>query len=502
VNSTERDSATDAGRIETHGIGFIPDDERRSHPLNLAYILTGGSITLTIIVLGWLPIAFGLSWWAAFTSVVTGVAVGAAILAPMSLFGPRTGTNNPVSSGAHFGVVGRIIGSLLGLAGALAAVAISVWTGGDALIASAARLFGTPSTTLAHALGYAVITLVVTAIAVYGHSSMLAVQKAMVPLGIIIMIAGVVAFAPNFDSNYAGGELLLGSFWATWVLAAIGPAAAIASYAPFVGDWSRHISAERYTDRQLLLCTGLGAFFGMGIPFLFGTWTATTFAEPTADYVVGFVASSPMWYLPAVLFLGIVAGTAQGTINLYGTGLDLSSILPVLKRVQATLTISLVAVVLVFVGLYNASLIGSLATFFVVLGVFTAPWIIINVIALWNRRGIYYADDLQVFNRGEKGGRYWFSRGYNARALGAWLPASGLGLMFCSTGSFTGPLVETVGGVDISFLIGGALGGVFYVVALVVFPEPLEAYGPEGPRLGARRSPTKPNTRAGQKTTV
>ena len=46
---------------------------------------------------------------------ILGVALGALVLAPMAIFGPLTGTNNAVSSSAHFGVVGRIIGSFLSL---------------------------------------------------------------------------------------------------------------------------------------------------------------------------------------------------------------------------------------------------------------------------------------------------------------------------------------------------------------------------------------------------
>ncbi|MEU8660028.1 cytosine permease [Actinoplanes philippinensis] len=44
-----------------------------------------------------------------------GVLVGSLFLAPMGLFGPLTGTNNAVASGAHFGVRGRIVGSFLSL---------------------------------------------------------------------------------------------------------------------------------------------------------------------------------------------------------------------------------------------------------------------------------------------------------------------------------------------------------------------------------------------------
>jgi purine-cytosine permease-like protein len=102
-----------AGRIEQYGIDFIPEEERKSSPRNLSSILFGGSLTFSIIVLGWFPISFGLSWWQAASAVVVGSAVGAALLAPTGLLGPRTGTNNPVSSGAFFGVAGRLIGSVL-----------------------------------------------------------------------------------------------------------------------------------------------------------------------------------------------------------------------------------------------------------------------------------------------------------------------------------------------------------------------------------------------------
>ncbi len=98
-------------RIERHGIEFIPDEERASRPVNLFYILLGGCLTFSLFVIGWFPIAFGLGWWSSFSAVVVGSVAGALLLAPMGLFGPRTGTNNPVSSGAHFGVVGRLIGT-------------------------------------------------------------------------------------------------------------------------------------------------------------------------------------------------------------------------------------------------------------------------------------------------------------------------------------------------------------------------------------------------------
>jgi purine-cytosine permease-like protein len=476
------------GKIETRGIDYIPEEERHSRPRNIVWILTGGSITFSVIVIGWLPITFGLGWWSAVSSMVVGTAVGALLLAPMALLGPRTGTNNPVSSGAHFGVVGRIVGSVLGLLGALAFAALTVWTGGDALVDGAHRLIGTSDGDVMRGVGYGIITAIVVLIAVLGHANMLAVQKLMVPTVGVLMVVGIFVFAGDVDTGYAGGEYLLGSFWPTWVLAALAACATVSSYGPFVGDWARYISPARHSDGALLLATGVGGFVGLGVPILFGTYTAAAFEDKTAAYVPGLIDASPTWYVLAIIVIGLVAGTAQGCINLYGTGLDMSSIVPRLNRVQATLTIGVVAFALVYLGTFVWNAIDSVSAFLALLAVIVTPWIVINAIGLVNRRGWYDPDDLQVFNRGERGGRYWFSGGYNVRAFGAWLPASLIGMLFSNTSFFTGPGADLLDGVDVSFLVSGVIAGVLYTALVVLLPEPSTVFGPDGPGIGGERA--------------
>lgn len=479
------------GRIEQHGIDYIPEEHRHSRPGNLVWILVGGSITFSVIVIGWLPITFGLSWWAAVSSMVVGCAAGAALLAPMSLLAPRTGTNNPVSSGAYFGVVGRIVGSVLGLLGALAFAALSVWTGGDALTAGAADLIGTPNTDFARAVGYGVIASVITYVAVLGHASMLAVQKVMVPTVGVLMFVGLFAFAGKFDAGSVGGEYLLGDFWPTWALATVVAFTTVSSYGPFVGDWARYISPKRYSDRSLLVATGFGAFFGLGVPILFGTYTAATLADPSLPYVIGLVETAPQWYVPAIMVIGLVAGTAQGVINMYGTGLDMSSIVPRLSRVQATLTVGAIAFALVYLGTFVWNTVDSVSAFLTLLAVVVTPWILINIIGHVHRHGFYDPHDLQVFNRGEHGGRYWFSSGFNVRAFGAWLPASLIGLLFANTTLYVGPASDVANGVDISAVVSGFVAVVVYVVLLRVVPEPPAVFEGRTPDHAASDSATE-----------
>lgn len=285
TNTTQRKDR--AGRIEQYGVEFIPEDERHSSPSNLGNILFGGSLTFSVIIIGWFPISFGLSWWQAASAVIAGSAVGAALLAPMGLMGPRSGTNNPVSSGAYFGVAGRLIGSFLQATASVAFAALSIWTGGDALAGALTRFFGVADPAPVRLTAYAVLSIVVTAVSVLGHSSMIFCQKFMIPTAGTCLLIGLFVYGSDFDPSYAGtGSYVLGSMPAAWLLSALLCASTVASYGAYAGDWTRHISPKLHSDGSVLRAMFLGGLFGMGGPFMWGVFTATVLfanAVPNAD---------------------------------------------------------------------------------------------------------------------------------------------------------------------------------------------------------------------------
>ncbi|MNO78457.1 Permease for cytosine/purine, uracil, thiamine, allantoin [compost metagenome] len=99
------------------------------------------------------------------------------------------------------------------------------------------------------------------------------------------------------------------------------------------------------------------------------------------------------------------------------------------------------------------------------------------------RRGFYCPDDLQVFTRGEKGGRYWFTHGWNWRGMGAWIPSAVVGLLFVNLpGQFVGPLGNLAQGIDISLPVTLGLAALVYLALLNLFPEAAAVYGPNDPR--------------------
>ena len=468
----ERDRA---GRIEETGIDYIPEAARDSSPANLAMVFFGGNLAFSVIVFGWLPITFGLSWWSTVSASAIGLAIGTLVTAPLALLGPRTGTNNTVSSGAHFGVTGRLVGSGLTLAFALAYAAIAVWTSGDALVGAAHRLVGTPTGDGALAVGYALIATEIAVVALYGHGTVVALQRIVVPVVGVLLLLGIPAFAGGFDSGHAGGDYVLGGFWSTWMLAVTVAAAGPLSYAPSLGDYTRRISRRRHSDRRVLVAAGGGVYLGLLASTLFGAFTAVTFIDPGDSYVADLVAGAPGWYVLPILVIGLAGGVGQGVLNLYASGLDLEALVPRLRRVHTTLITSVAAIVLLYAGTFALDAVNSITAMTLVLNGLAAPWVVVNLIGfLVARRGRYDPDDLQAFNQGRRGGRYWFTGGWNLRALVAWAAGSAFGLLAVQTELYIGPLANVAGGVDLSLLGSGVVAGVVYLAALVIWPENIE----------------------------
>ncbi|MDT5001159.1 MAG: hypothetical protein QOK12_3264, partial [Mycobacterium sp.] len=148
-----------------------------------------------------------------------------------------------------------------------------------------------------------------------------------------------------------------------------------------------------------------------------------------------------------------------------------------------TVFIGVIAIAFIFVGRFAFNVVQSISTFAVLIVTCTAPWMIVMMIGWFVRRGWYDSDALQVFNRRQRGGRYWFNHGWNWRGLGAWLVSAVMSICFVNVpGQFVGPLGNLANGIDLSIPVGLGLAAVLYPVLLLAFPEPADAFGPDGPR--------------------
>jgi len=454
------------GAIEESGVEYLPENARDSSPRNLGAVFLGANLTWTNVVFGAFAVMFGLSFWQTLGAMAAGTLAGTLAVLPTSIVGPRTGTNMTVSSGAFFGIRGRFIGSGLALAIALAFAAVTVWTSGDALVAAGARLFGIPSNSAVHAVAYAAVAALMVTVALYGHATIVAMQKVVVPVVGALMVLGVAAFASRFDPAASGGGYALGGFWQTWMLCAVLFAAAPLSYGPTIGDYTRRISPVRFSDRQITVALGAGMFAGVMLPSFFGAVTALCFTNPTDSYLDDLVAASPAWYVLPIVVISLLGGLSQGVLCIYASGLDLEGLTPRLRRTQTTIVTAAVAIVLLYLGVFVFDAVESVTAMTVALNAVVTPWVAILAIgALRNRRSGYDPRDLQAFAAGRRGGRYWFTGGWHVPAVAAWIAGATFGILAVNTNLYVGPLADIAGGVDLSTIGSGAIAAVTYLAA-------------------------------------
>jgi len=452
--------------IEQRGVDTIPEEERTSGPRDLVSILLGSNLCLGVIIFGWLPPSFGLGWWASVSSVVVGTVVGTLFTAPLALVSLRTATNLSTSSGAQFGVRGRLVGSVVGLLLALGYTALTVWIGGDVMVSVLHRLFGLAPSGVSYAVVYTLLATATVTGAVYGYQVLLAMSRVLAIGMTVLLVLGLIAYAPHFTTAALpeAGGYLLGGFWPTWFLAMV--AAGLSGPIAFItllGDYTRYISPRRHSSRTVLHATWLGLLLGLLVPQLFGTFTAYG-ARAALDYAGPLVDASPTWYLVPLLLSASAGSVGNAGLMLYSMGLDLDAILPRASRARATYTVAVVATACVFAGHYAWDAQSAMTSFVLLLTAIGTPWAIITLIGFARCRGVYDADALQVFNRRSRGGIYWYRAGWNVPATVSWAVGAVVGLLAVSLPSYQGPLLRLTGGVDCSFLLSGAVGGVVYLL--------------------------------------
>lgn len=461
---TEDPSPRDRGvGIEVHGVDTIPEPDRTGRPRDVIGILFGSNMCLGVIIFGWLPASFGLGFWASVTSMITGTLLGTVLVAPLALVSFRTGTNLSTSSGGHFGVRGRLIGSVIGLLLSLGYGALTLWTGGAAVVGPLHRLFGLPNGAWGYSLTYAALSLMAVFTAIFGYQLLTVLSKWVAAGTTVLMLVGLFAYAGEFDpSPVVDDGYLLGDFWTTWSLSTV--AAGLSGPMAFItllGDYSRYVSPNRYSSARVFGASASGMILGLLVPQLFGTFTA--FASRAAeDYVGPLVAAAPLWFLVPLLLSGVFGTIGNGGILIYSMGLDLDAIVPKLSRIQSTTLVSAIATVLVFLGYFVWDAQSAVTAFVLLLTAVGTPWAVITLIGFARCGGSYDTEALQVFNRRSRGGIYWYTGGWNLRATAAWGIGSTVGLLAVDTALYTGPLIS-ITHIDVSFLLAAATTAAAYL---------------------------------------
>ncbi len=461
------------GKVETRGIDQIPDVERNSNPKNMAAAFAAVQFSFVIVLFGGLIVSFGLGFWSTLTAVTVGVAIGSVIIAVMALSGPLTGTNQSVSSGAYFGVRGRLIGSAIALFIDIVFLALIAWTTGQTLVDGAHILFGTDTGTGPLVVGMIIACVLVVAIGYFGHATLVASYKVWLVVGLIFQAVWVLVILPNF--HLAGdGEYLLGTFMPTWLLAVTVGISMPLSYITWPNDYGRRMPKST-SPRALGGWAWLGMFAGCWIALMLGAIVTMSFTDQSMSLVDGSFAIAPLWFVIPLMLYGFLGNAVNGGPGVYNSALDLQAFLFRIPRRILVLVIGVVVFAVAILGTVVFDAIDTLNALVLIMIVVVTPWAVITMVGMWLRKGEVSADDLHTFAIPGGKGPYWFTGGVNYRAVTALIVAIIVGCSFSENGLFTGPLASSAGGVDLSFISAGLTGGILYFVFVKLFPEHLTA---------------------------
>ncbi|MFE2991835.1 purine-cytosine permease family protein [Streptomyces sp. NPDC059262] len=438
--------------VERRSIDVVPDAERHGTAFSQFTLWLGANLQITAVVTGALAVVFGGDVVWSLVGLVVGNLLGGAVMALHSAQGPRLGLPQMIQSRAQFGVRGAVVPLLL-----VILMYVGFFASGSVLAGQAVgELTHTGDTT-----GIIVFALVTGVMATVGYRVIHALGRvasivcaiAFVYLG-IRLLDRVDLSALLHDAHFDAPMFLLAiSLSASWQLA----------FGPYVADYSRYLprtTSAKSTFWWTLSGSAIGSQWSMTFGVLVAATAGAKFLDNQVSYVVGLGGAG---IIASFLYFVIALGKLTiNVLNTYGGFMSMVTSVSgfrgqkVLSQRARAVYIALIMVAGTAVALVGKdSFLSSFKDFLLFLLTFFTPWSAINLVDYY----LISKERYDIPALSDPHGRY-----------GAWrwdaLTVYGIGLLaqlpFLSTHFYTGPLVEPLGGADISWIVGLVVPAVLY----------------------------------------
>jgi nucleobase:cation symporter-1, NCS1 family len=450
-----------AGRVEVHGIDYIPAGERHGRARELLLVWAASNITYLYIVLGGTLVLLGLNAWQAMAVVVAGN-VFWVLVGILSVSGPSSGTPSSVVMRAMFGIRGnRVNVAIIGWCISVAYEAINLSVGalaGFALIEQVG-LHADLAVKIAIVLVTAVVTL---AISVYGHATIVKLSGAFT-IGLLLCVAVLGIFVVKHAHwHYAPQGAPHGA--ALWT-AALAGFTIIASGPLSWGtgaDYARYLPAHT-SPRSVATFTALGGFVpsvllgGLGV--LAGTAVDMTDPQTSLKAIV------PSWFYPLFLLTIVIGSITNNVLTAYSSGLALQSVGIKWSRAVTVFFDGIVGVAITCYALFVSNFLDTLNNLLELSVALLGPSLAIYAADIILRRNRYNGRELHDETPGSP---YWFRGGVNWAGVSAQVIGSAVALLCVDTTLVVGPVARALDGADISGLVGPVLAASIYVAATLV----------------------------------
>jgi NCS1 family nucleobase:cation symporter-1 len=433
-------------QLEIGTIRPIPLNARHGTAGDLFTVWFGSNLMLLTIVTGGLAVTvFALPFWWATAGLVVGNLVGAIFMALHAAQGPTLGVPQMVQTRGQFGSLGSLLVVGIVMVMYLGFMSSNLVLGGEAIARIAPGLSVTP--------GIALVGVLSAVAAIYGYDLIHAYARVM--------------------SYVAGAALVLAAAWIIWVhglpadflsrnslsmAGLMGTVSAAAlwqiAYAPYVSDYTRYMPRDTGV-RAAFWATYWGCTLGSLLPMVLGAMVGV--AAPRAGLIEG-LATLTFGIAPLVLVIFTVGVATANAMNMYCGALSALTVGQTLvpawspgARARTVTSLALFALSLLGALLAKSAFLVNYTDFILLLLYVLVPWTAINLVDYYLLRHGRY--DVESFFRRDGGiyGRV------NGAAVACYVVGIIVQLPFVASPLYTGVIARSMGGVDLSWIVGLAV---------------------------------------------
>ena len=427
--------------IEGHGMEPIPESARYGSVNRLFTVWFSPNLVPAAFFVGTLAAAdfIGLGWWTGLAAIVVGNVIGAGLVAYLSAMGPQVGMAQIPASRLPFGK-SIVLPGILNWLSTIAWDAINAFFGAYAISVVTGDAIPFP-------VGLLIVVLCQAGLSIVGYEAIHTFER-YAAIGLAILFAVVtVAVIGKANFSLADGEASgIGSF----VLMTTIAGSFNLAWALYSSDYSRYL--PRSTPRgQIFSRTFLGLALsaiwiealGLAVVGALGT------EGDTVHQINGLVGGGIIGILAMVaIFFGTVAVNSMndytGSLSLQAAGIRVAR--PISAAIVAVLSFAAT------LYLYYNNFSSTVENYLLIITYWIGPWAAIVIID-WRRRGDRIDGSRAVDFSMLPSGR---------NALIALVVGFAASIPFMNQTLFVGPLVSTLGGADIAYVVGFIVAAILY----------------------------------------
>jgi NCS1 family nucleobase:cation symporter-1 len=344
------------------------------------------------------------------------------IMALIGYAGYKVGTSTMALTRPSFGVKGSYLPSLLNVTQFMG------WTAVNTFIAAISvsflckdifgwPAFGEPGGYKSMLLGIFLMSLLHIVSIALGHRSVKMIERIGVILVIIfgiwetvvvlqnVSFSDIIHWQPPVDKRMPIGTAMdvMAAFSLAWVTA--------------IAEFTRYGRNKSTATVAPMIGANIGLFWFcfIGIIATIGTAIATGTYDPNNSDPSTIASKMGLGWLAMLVI--IITSTTANAVNLMASGISLTNMTKKISPISALWLVTIIAALLTLVPLFLSSFLGSFILFLDYIGMVLGPLL-----------GIMIADFFFIHKRSYDvsemetvGGKYWYSKGFNVKAIAVWV---------------------------------------------------------------------------------